>query len=350
MMTTTLSFLKNLRLHFRRPVLQPSTVLLDRPHIFVLPTRSGIFFGFLLIIMLLGSVNYNNSMGYALTFLLSSMTLISILHTHRNLLGLRIETGKVMPVFVSETVQFQLWIDNRGYPTRYALIWQDTAFKPFEKKPILLSLIHSGKLNSPLSAKDMPFTIDIPADQRVILTLPVLAPRRGKLSLGPVTVYTTFPVGLFQAWSYIHLDFSTLVYPQPIGHKVLPKGNQANHTGEGNPHTGGGDDFIGYRNYQLGDSPRHLDWKAVARGQPWLIKQFGGLGVSIVWLTWEDVSHLNHLETALSQLCLWILIADSQGALYGLKIPGNTLEPNTGEQHREQCLQILALYGTLDNG
>jgi uncharacterized protein (DUF58 family) len=300
--------------------------------------------------MLLGSVNYNNSMGYALTFLLSSMTLVSILHTHRNLLGLRIETGKVTPIFVGETAQFQLWIDNRGYPTRYALIWQDTPFKPFEKNPTLFSLTQNGKLNSPLSAKDIPFTVDIPADQRMTLTVPVQARHRGKLSLGRITVYTTFPLGLFQAWSYIHLDFSTLVYPQPAGHQVLPRGVQADHTGEGTPCAGRGDDFIGYRNYQLGDSPRHLDWKAVARGQPWLIKQFGGLGASLVWLTWEEVSHLNHLETALSQLCLWVLVAESQGALYGLKMPGNTLEPNTGEQHREQCLQILALFDTaMDN-
>ncbi len=319
----------------RRDTAQPGPIQLDRKHIYIFPSHFGFLFALVLIVMLLGSMNYNNSMGYALTFLLGSMAIVSILHTHRTLLGLRIETGKVAPVFAGETAQFQLWLDNRQHAARYALVWRRDDHKK-------ISGLRES-ISQPLKSK---MTIDLPAEQRISINIAVPSSQRGQISLGPVTVYTRFPLGLFHAWSYVYLDMSTLVYPQPRGDKTLPLGQQSENLGEGSPRDGGGEDFIGYRDYQPGDSPRHVDWKAVAREQNWMIKQFGGMSAAQVWFTWDDVSMLNDLEAALSQLCLWILVAESQGAQYGLKIPGHTLEPNIGEQHREQCLQALALFGT----
>jgi len=317
MTTQNTSHSKKRRFFARRDTAQPGPIVLKRRIIYILPSKAGLGLALVLFIMLLGSMNYNNSMGYALSFLLGSMAMVSMLHTHRTLLGLRIEAGKVLPVFAGESATFQLWIDNRGHAARHALVWQ--------------------RDNSNL-------TIDIPADQRVSIDMSVPTSQRGRVFLGELKVYTRFPLGLFHAWSYIHLDTSTLVYPQPLGHRNLPLGQQSQNTGEGSPHDTGGDDFIGYRDYKVGDSPRHIDWKAVARGRNWMIKQFGGLRAAQVWLTWDDVSMLNNLEAALSQLCLWILVAESQGAQYGLKIPTCSFEPNSGEQHRELCLQALALY------
>ena len=312
---------------------QPGPIILDRRHIYILPTRGGLMFVLVLFVMLLGSMNYNNSMGYALTFLLGSMALVSMLHTHRTLLNLRVEAGKVAPVFAGETAQFQLWIDNQGQRARYALVWLPNFFKKTK-----------WLRDSNLNQSQVQIMTDIPANQRFNLKLPLSTTQRGRLALGRITVYSRFPLGLFHAWSYIHLDISTLVYPQPQGHKNLPHGQQTDNSGEGRPRDGGGEDFIGYRDYQSGDSPRHIDWKAVARGQDWMIKQFGGLSSAQVWLTWDDVQMLNNMEAALSQLCLWILVAESQGASYGLKLPDSVIEPNTGERHREHCLQTLALF------
>ncbi len=316
-MTTQDSSKSKWRFFSSHDTAQPGPIVLDRRHIYILPSKAGLGFGLVLFIMLLGSINYNNSMGYALTFLLASVGIVSILHTHRTLLGLRIEAGKVHPVFAGETAQFQLWLDNHGQAARYVLVWQ---------------------------RDDSTFVIDVPADQHVGINIPVSTAQRGRAFLGRVMVHSHFPLGLFRAWSYVHLDVSTLVYPQPFGHKTLPLGEQSDNVGEGSFREGGGEDFIGYRDYQLGDSPRHIDWKAVARGQNWIIKQFGGLRAATVWLTWDDVSVFNNVELALSQLCLWILVAESQGAEYGLKIPGCTLEPNRGNEHRELCLEALALH------
>ena len=46
----------------------------------------------------------------------------------------------------------------------------------------------------------------------------------------------------------------------------------------------GSDDFAGLRDYQSSDSPRHIAWKAVARSDKLLTKQFAGDAAAELWL------------------------------------------------------------------
>lgn len=313
----------------KHPKIIKSSVVLTRRRIYIVPSHGGILYAFVLLLMLAGSMNYHNSMGYVLTFTLASVAIISLLHTYRNLAGLQVEVGKTKPVFVGESAQFHLWINNYGQYARYALTWQKpTDFKIFQENE---------------STQTAHLTIDVIENQRVEFILPVSTRQRGQVSLGEIVVSSQFPVGLFRAWSYIELDASTLVYPAPVGNRQLPR-SYSKPDGQGDGHKGNGEDFIGYRDYNIGDSPRHIDWKAAAREQGWLVKQFSGSRTTEMWFTWEDVAMLNQVEAALSQLCIWILIADNYGAHYGLKIPDILIAPNAGGLHREQCLQALALY------
>ena len=43
-------------------------ITLTQRRIYILPSKHGIYFGVLMLVMLLGSINYNNSLGYSLTF------------------------------------------------------------------------------------------------------------------------------------------------------------------------------------------------------------------------------------------------------------------------------------------
>ena len=58
--------------------------------IFILPSRYGIMYIVALLVMLTGSINYNLSLGFVLTFLLAALGVNSILHTFRNLARLKI--------------------------------------------------------------------------------------------------------------------------------------------------------------------------------------------------------------------------------------------------------------------
>jgi len=71
--------------------------------------------------MLTGSINYNLSLGYVLTFLLAGLGIVSILHTFRNLVHLYVSAGRVSPVFAGDLAHFQIVFENRSDFERYSL-------------------------------------------------------------------------------------------------------------------------------------------------------------------------------------------------------------------------------------
>jgi len=98
------------------------------------------------------------------------------------------------------------------------------------------------------------------------------------------------------------------------------------------------------RAYQLQDSPRHVAWKAAARSDELLTKQFAGTAGAELWLDLAAVPRALGLEARVSRLAGWILAAERQGLRYGLRLPGLKLAPDQGDAHRAACLQALALY------
>ena len=297
---------------------ETGTVFLVQKRVYILPTRPGIAFAAALMVMLIGSINYNLSLGYILTFLLGSMALVAILHTFRNLVHLRFTPGRVESVFAGETAWFELFVENRSGYERCSI-----------------SLWHEGKATR----------CDIPPERGATVTIAVAAPKRGWLMPGRITVDTRFPVGLLRAWSYIRPDVRCLVYPKPDD-SLLPLPDPSGGVGEKRSAGGGSDDFAGLRPYQASDSPRHIDWKAVARGQGLQTKVFSGRAAAELWLDWNQLSANMDLEAKLSRLTRWVLAADQDGLRYGLRLPGVTLAPDTGEAHRLACLRELALYAS----
>lgn len=295
---------------------EPGTIYLLQKRVYILPTRAGLAYAFALAAMLIGSINYNLSLGYILTFLLASMALVAILHTFRNLVHLHISPGRVEPVFAGEIAWFELFVENRsGYDRCSIALW------------------HQGKATQ----------CDVASGRGTTVSVPVAAPLRGWLAPGRITVDTRFPVGLLRAWSYIQPDMRCVVYPKPDD-GLLPLPEPSGGRGEKRVTGGGSDDFAGLRPYQASDSPRHIHWKAAARGRGLQTKVFSGRAAAELWLDWHELpAHLD-LEAKLSRLTRWVLAADQDGLRYGLRLPGLELAPDTGESHRLNCLRALALY------
>ena len=305
------------KLFFGPRLPEAGTIFLAQNRVYILPTRPGLAFAAALAVMLIGSINYNLSLGYILTFLLASMALVAILHTFRNLVHLRFTPGRVEPVFAGETAWFELFVESRSGYERCAI-----------------SLWHEGQ-----QAR-----CDLPPRRGATVSIPAAAARRGWLVPGRVTVDTRFPVGLLRAWSYIRPDMRCLVYPKPDD-GLLPLPDPAAGSGEKRVAGGGSDDFAGLRAYQPSDSPRHIHWKAAAREQGLQTKVFSGRAAAELWLDWNELAANLDLEANLSRLTRWVLSADQDGLRYGLRLPGLELAPDTGEPHRLNCLRALALYG-----
>ena len=59
-----------------------------------------------LLLMLAGSMNYENNLGYFMTFQLGAVGLLSMLFAFRDLHGLRVSLLPATPVFAGETAWF----------------------------------------------------------------------------------------------------------------------------------------------------------------------------------------------------------------------------------------------------
>ncbi len=312
----------------------PRRLNFTRQRVYIFLTRQGLIFLVMQIVMLLGAVNYNNSMSYILTFLLSSLYMVCMLHTYRNLRGLILSTPATRPIFAGETALFPLLVDNRTGQSRISL-----DIVPYPK--------HRNK-EQPANPVNATLTVNVAAGELQGNKLPVPTYKRGIKHLGRIRISSTYPLGLFRAWAYVETGQSCTVYPKPEGKTQLPIFSL--HDSEEQLGAGTGtDDFTGFKPYRPGDSIRKIDWKALAREQGLLVKRFSGSGTNKLVIHWDHCSHLHNTEQRLSQLCLWVIEAERQGFHYSLDIPGSYISLGNSESHKHQCLRSLATYEITDN-
>jgi uncharacterized protein (DUF58 family) len=297
---------------------ESGTVVLVHRRVYIVPTRVGWLFALTLLILLIGSINYVLSLGFALTFVLAGTGLVGMVHTARNLARMAVSVGRAEPVFAGESAQFRLYLDARG---------------SFDRPAVLARHVKSRSQ----------LVVDVPAAGLAEVVLAVPAARRGWLPLGRVMLETRFPLGIFRAWSYVEPDARCLVYPRPERSALPPPSAEAVAGGLRSP-VPGNDDYAGLRAYQLSDSPRHVAWKAVARSEHMLTKQFTGEAAPEMWLDWRRLPAALDVESRLSRLAGWVLAADRSGSSYGLRLPGVEIAPARGDRHRAACLQALALF------
>lgn len=298
--------------------------ILSRRHIYILPTGYGWFFAFVLLLMLIGSINYTLSLGFVLVFLLAGIGNMAMLHTWRNLAHLQVTAGKIEPVFAGDTASFDILIADTKNRARYAIAAE---FSP---------------IGTTKSTQNEPVHTDIAAKAYSNIKLVLPSRRRGWLKAERIKLHTEFPLGLFHAWAYVELKERCLIYPRPAVNTLpLPSAPDDEAKGSANA-TRGDDDFFGHRTYQIGDSPKRVDWKASSREQGIFTKQFQGMAQTSLWLDLASAPGSDE-EQRIRQLARWIMDADAANQPYGLRVPGREFAPNIGPAHFHQCMQALAL-------
>ncbi len=301
---------------FRAAAPERPPVTLGQRRIFILPTKHGYTFAFMVLVLLLASINYSLSLGFVLTFLLGSMAAVAMLHTWRNLAHLRLRPGRCDPVFAGDVAHFGVVLESPSL-TRFSI-----------------ALRRRG---------DEPAYVDVQVGEPATVALAHPTQRRGRTRCGRIEVFTRYPLGLFHAWSYVEFDLAVIVYPRPDPAGGTPP-EAGNHDAEEGIPVAGDEDFNMLRAYRAGDPPRQIAWKALAREQALLTKEFSATASSELWLDWDDVPRPD-LESRLAVLAHWVLQADRFGQAYGLRMPGVRIEPDRGDAHRARCLETLALFG-----
>lgn len=190
--------------------------------------------------------------------------------------------------------------------------------------------------------------VEVPAGGRADGVLPIAFDRRGRHSLGEVTITSPFPFAFFERGGVLQLDGDVLVYPEPVtpGREMpdLPAGAD---TGAGAARRGVGGDYWGARPYAAGDAVGRVDWKAWGRLGVLTVKEFEEESNPPLYLTLESVPGPG-LEDRLSQLTGLVLEAERLGRPVGLTLPGETIEPGYGYTHHERRLRALALFPGAD--
>jgi uncharacterized protein (DUF58 family) len=300
----------------RRQGLDAPPFALHSRRIYILPTRLGVGFGGMLAIMLIAGLNYANSAALFLTFLLGGFALVAMHQCHRNLLRTSFVTASAPPMFATKPGTLYVTLGNDARFTRYGI---DVA-----------------------AFDDKQGSLDIPVNGQAQANVPLPASARGILRIDRLHVSTSYPYNLFRAWAWVHLPIEVLVYPRPHGSAPMPleSGHKA---GTRAMALAGADEWRSLRPFRDGDSPRQVAWKAYARGSPLLVKEYSTLGADLRLFDYSQLQKLD-VEARLEQLARWIVDADSRGERYGLMMPGRFFEPDTGPQHRHECLEALARH------
>lgn len=295
----------------KAPLVPP--VKLHRRCIYILPTRAGLGYGMMILVMLIGAMNYQNNLAYLLAFTLIGLALVTMIETYRQLLNLSISIGHIEAVFCGQPISV----------------------------PIIIKLSGGQRFDIELERQSVKVSKDVASPQDT-LTLSIPTHQRGRHKLGLLRISSRFPLGLFYAWSPMPLAVNYLVYPAIEPHPPSPQ-QHASHDAPSGKEIKGDDDFTGIKAYHPGDVPRHIHWKAFAKGQGLLSKQFSSTQQHQHWIDWDDTQGLP-LEQRLSRLCAWLIEAERNHEMFGLRMPNNNIELDHGVQHLHDCLQTLALY------
>jgi len=285
--------------------------------IYILPTRAGVVAVVLLFIMFLAGLNYQNSLALLLCFLLAGFALVSMYECHATLTGLTISSARVESAFAQGHGELQLGFYNAGDSTRRGLRLRVTAIEPK--------------------------SFEIAPQSACLLSLRYEALARGRQRLDRLHLSSDAPLGLFRAWTWLHLPLEALIYPAPLRLRPLPPAAGQPQRSERARRLGGEEEFAWLRRFREGDPLRRAAWKAYARGGPLMVAHYDAPAGAQRTLSLQSLRDLP-LERALSQLADWVLECERHGESYALELPGQSLPPGHGLAQRRHCLEALALY------
>jgi protein-glutamine gamma-glutamyltransferase len=261
----------------------------------------------------------SNGAAHLIALLTAMLGLLSWLHARANLRGLSVRLVGARP---------EVQAAGRGIPVE---LRATGAVSPCGLE------VHAIGAGAPV------FVESVPAGGTVVVELPPpLNPAGGALKL---LVRSVYPLGLFSAECVVETAWVRRVHPQPAGDLPLPAPNTTRQgdavaVASARGHSSGGDDFAGLREWRAGDSPRHIDWRAAARGGPLMVKAWSSGVQGGVVLDWDALP----LEEAARapQLAQWLHACENEGRPYELRLPGRVIRAGHGPAHLRRCMAALS--------
>lgn len=277
---------------------------LPQRRLFLIPTRFGLGWALLVVVLLLFGINYQNSLAYGLAFWLFSIGVVVLLRGWFNLIG--VAPGLRLPREAFAGGEARLGVVLSARRDRTALD------------------LRCGSARG---------RVDV-VEGRGETELALPTPHRGRQPLPWLRVETRWPLGLVRVVAWVRHDASLLVWPRPVDDDE----SDVRHGGVGLETS----DFAGLRRFQPGDSPGRVAWKQWSRTGVLATKMFSVPPRQQVWLDFDACR--GDPERRLSVLCALVLSHHRAGDRYGLRLPGVTVAQGEGEAQRRRALDALARF------
>lgn len=296
------------------------TTSLTQRNVYILPTRPGFMLAFTMLVLLVASINYQLNLGYLLTFLLAGSAVAGMHVCHATLRGLTMNLQPPEAQFAGAAATLTVALTNERRATRYG---------------IGLAILDS-------THKDRWVWTDVPPQGMATVHVAFKPEKRGLHRVPPLTAETRFPLGTFRVWTVWRPAAQVLVYPTPEAFPPpLPPGEpRAGGASATRNNTTG--EFDGVRAYRRGDPIKLVVWKKAAKADELVSRDTQQAQRYELWLDYAHAGHQD-IEHKLSRLAAWIVQADRLGLDYGLRLPGQVIQPAGGEAHKRRCLEALAL-------
>jgi len=284
------------------------------------PTRLGVAFLGLILVTLIGCINYALSLGYGVTFLLGGVWVVAAAHATRAGRALDAALDAPAEAVAGTDAVFAARLGSRGPALTVRIV------------------ARSGPLRAGVTAH-------VPAGETVTVLLPVPAPLRGRLTLTRPGVAVLDPLGLWEVRRELPVLPELSVFPAPEEgappppSHPLPGGDPAGRRAVGD------EEFSGLRPYLPGDSPRGVSWRHAARSGALVVRETDApAGAAALSLDWADTAELGDPEARLARLAAWVGAARRAGTPFSLILPGGALPPGQGEAHARAARQRLAAH------
>ncbi|PKI17908.1 DUF58 domain-containing protein [Colwellia sp. 12G3] len=303
---------------------------LNSRNIMIYPTRFGLsYLGFVVLVFLLGT-NYQNNIILLFSYLLASLFISVMLHSFYNFSQLRFYSMAKQQGYAGEALYFpiKIFAEKTHYDIN-AHFTDSNLNSHVEKIPLCLQ----GGEEIKLSYKSA---------------------KRGKHTLGRVTVFSEYSLGLFKSKTVLGFGHYAIIYPKPkslvVGqYQFSAQPDEPSIESYQTTHSVGTDDFSELRSFVRGESRARTAWKQLAKGQGHYSKHYQASQGQLQWLKLKDMPS-NDVETQLSYLSFLISELTATNQAFGLSLSADisnksmNIPPNVGVEHQQACLTALALY------
>ncbi|MDB2412851.1 DUF58 domain-containing protein [Litoricolaceae bacterium] len=264
-----------------------------------LPTASGILFFALVVVLLLGAINFQSNLGFVMAFALLVFGFIALVFLGFNFH--QVSLALANDVYCEEGQEPELTVSVQS------------------KSP-------SQKIQ--LGIEDRTVVCDVEPNSQCIQMR--CNPRiRGVSPMPSIEIGSTFPFG----WAFLRCRWQTskqlIIYPRPI--KSIEQHQQSRPDGR---------DQIHVRDYRPGDRMASIAWKKTRRLESPVVIDIEGASRPFNF-SYRDFDAVD-FETALSYLTWDILRCAEQGDSWSLELPRVMLSTGNGSDHLEQSLRMLA--------